>query len=658
MTRQRQTFPSVGRGRRAVWGVLLVAVWAAGAPGEVRFKHHYIDDNGPEGEIFSNLIVGDLDTDGRPDVIVGRSRYGKGPRGLYWYRNTGRIDRWPAPRVLHAAAACGCGGALLDVDRDGWPDVVDGGWYRCPGNPVGGAEFVRKGGFLGGHDTEVADLDGDGRMEIIVHTQHDEPGVHVYKAPKDPSKPWEHIRALVLPSRPGAKRKTSGVHAAISPRGFGDLDGDGDVDIVFCGSWLENADGKARRWTEHKNIDFARVGKWGRAVRCWVVDMDKDGRMDFVQSECDMPTGRVAWFRNVRGDGSRWQMHPLPDDRTPGDFHSLAVADFDLDGDWDVYADEMEHLHVPAGREGKTCMIVWENLDGRGERWRKRVIVRGLGGHQADVADLDGDGDVDIVTRPYKPHHNANGGRMHVSVLENLARRPDATGRGSGLGPGSAATPAAPPPKPKPPPPSPTPRKLTKARRTQSPADGLVARWTFDELPGGTACLDRTRGHLDAGAIDVAGSAITLAAWLRVESFGGRSRDARIVSKATGEKEQDHYWMLSGWRVGDAVRLRFRLKAGGSTATLIARSGGLKTRAWTHAAAVYDGRTMRLYQDGRPVGSMPKTGRIDGNPSVSAWLGDNPPTAGSRPFHGLMDDVRIYRRALAAEEIAALAKRR
>jgi len=77
---------------------------------------------------------------------------------------------------------------------------------------------------------------------------------------------------------------------------------------------------------------------------------------------------------------------------------------------------------------------------------------------------------------------------------------------------------------------------------------------------------------------------------------------------------------------------------------------------WTHVAATYDGSAMRLYQDGREVGRVAKTGLIDTNPAVPVWIGDNPPTAGSRPFHGWLRDIRIYRRALSEAEVHALAE--
>jgi hypothetical protein len=64
---------------------------------------------------------------------------------------------------------------------------------------------------------------------------------------------------------------------------------------------------------------------------------------------------------------------------------------------------------------------VWENRDGRGETWRKHTLLLGLGGHQAQGADLDGDGDVDVVTKLYDAHpDNINKGKICLSVMENV----------------------------------------------------------------------------------------------------------------------------------------------------------------------------------------------------------------------------------------------
>ena len=73
-----------------------------------------------------------------------------------------------------------------------------------------------------------------------------------------------------------------------------------------------------------------------------------------------------------------------------------------------------------------------------------------------------------------------------------------------------------------------------------------------------------------------------------------------------------------------------------------------------HIAAVYDSdaRTVKLYRDGRPDGAGTYTNARPaaiGPGRIGMW-NDQP-----RPFHGSMDDLRIYDRALGDDEIRALA---
>jgi hypothetical protein len=159
------------------------------------------------------------------------------------------------------------------------------------------------------------------------------------------------------------------------------------------------------------------------------------------------------------------------------------------------------------------------------------------------------------------------------------------------------------------------------------------------------------------GTLDVAGTAITISAWFNAEDLANcGNRDCRIISKAAGGvAEQDHYFMVSTIKSGADTRLRFRLKTGDTTATLIATSGNLSDNQWTHVTAVYDGSTMRLYKDGVEVGTHNKTGAIATDPTVSVWIGGNPSAATDRPWDGLIDDIRIYDRAITPQEIQTLA---
>jgi hypothetical protein len=212
---------------------------------------------------------------------------------------------------------------------------------------------------------------------------------------------------------------------------------------------------------------------------------------------------------------------------------------------------------------------------------------------------------------------------------------------------------------------------------TQPPPAGpdLIAHWRLDEGTGSAASdaasgytgtllggAAWTAGHSGMGvgldgaddfialpAIDVAGSALTIAAWVKSSSFSP-SVDQRFIAKSTGTAEQSHYWMVGQTNNGQN-RLRFRLKTGGTTMTLIATSGTLPLNTWYHVAATYDGTTMRLFLNGTEVGTAAKSGVLtSGGAPVN--IGRNPD--GSNHMHGAIDDVRIYRRALNASEIGAV----
>jgi hypothetical protein len=179
------------------------------------------------------------------------------------------------------------------------------------------------------------------------------------------------------------------------------------------------------------------------------------------------------------------------------------------------------------------------------------------------------------------------------------------------------------------------------------------AQWVAGMPGGGGAALrfDGLDDSVQLGAVDIGGQALTISLWFKADDFGTPS--ARLISKATSTSESAHYWMLS--TVDSSPKLRFRLKTNGATTTLIASSGTLSAGVWTHVVGVYDGSTMRLYKDGVMVGSTPKTGTVDTNSSVTAAIGNQPTGGGSRPFDGVIDDVRIYDEALTDPQIAALA---
>jgi hypothetical protein len=142
---------------------------------------------------------------------------------------------------------------------------------------------------------------------------------------------------------------------------------------------------------------------WTHDTRIQAADVNSDGRLDVVLSASE-GEGRVAWFEAPVDR----RTSPWPERRVgAGQFvgaHSLAVADFDLDGRPDIAVAEM---HTAPQRR---MLVYFQKPDA----WREFMLAA-HGSHNAVAADLDGDGDADLVGKNF-----AGAGRI-VEFWENRA---------------------------------------------------------------------------------------------------------------------------------------------------------------------------------------------------------------------------------------------
>lgn len=116
----------------------------------------------------------------------------------------------------------------------------------------------------------------------------------------------------------------------------------------------------------------------------------------------------------------------------------------------------------------------------------------------------------------------------------------------------------------------------------------------------------------------------------------------RLGSATCGLGGAPHSWEVGTWQGGNHL----------AQAPLY----DLDFKTWIHMAGVYDGHTWHLYRNGEEIASQDSDlGAIH---VESDWgIGAKPPSVppyAERFFDGSIDDVRIYRRALSATEVAEL----
>jgi len=194
----------------------------------------------------------------------------------------------------------------------------------------------------------------------------------------------------------------------------------------------------------------------------------------------------------------------------------------------------------------------------------------------------------------------------------------------------------------------------------------LVAYWRFDETSGTTASDSSGNGHDGTimgdpqwvpgklgGALEFDGSGdyvdcgsspdfeiavnITIACWIKVDVFD-KTWQAIITTSD------------SSWRVHrSSSSNNIAWGSSGLSPTDLTGTTDVSTGDWFHIAAVYNGAQKLLYINGNLDASSDSTGNITAS-SVPVYIGENSGATG-RFWAGLIDDVRIYKRALTDTEI-------
>ena len=199
---------------------------------------------------------------------------------------------------------------------------------------------------------------------------------------------------------------------------------------------------------------------------------------------------------------------------------------------------------------------------------------------------------------------------------------------------------------------------------------GLVGAWAFDE-GAGTTTADAS-GSGNAGTL-IGASWTTQGRYGNALSFNGSNSMVRVADSASLDLTTAmtlSAWIRptvsqSGWRtILQRETDAYFLNASNSDGPLRPSGGGTfggntqylsgptasPVNAWTHVALTYDGATLRLFVNGTQVATRATTGAIQATDNP-LWIGGNNPYG--EYFEGLIDEVRVYNRALTQADIQA-----
>lgn len=368
-------------------------------PIDLPWKRHVIDDTsrGADG-----TRLADVNGDGRMDIVTGWEQGGV-TRVYIYPRNRESKDAWPFVTVGETQDVEDA--VLVDLDRDGQLDVVS----CCEGKRQ--AVLVhwapaRKEDYLSAEHwvteeipaslnrfrwmfSAPMDVNGDGRVDVIAGGKGSGAELGWFESPEQPRDlaawTWHPLRPV------GWLMSLESV----------DMDGDGRQDILFTDRkgkrsgcyWLQHPGDLSDRWNEHP------VGCVGmEAMFLKRIDLDDDGLQDILVATRPQ---EIELCRRMDSTGTSWRTKRIAIPDSFGGAKAPAAGDLDGDGRNEiVFTTE----RASNGKMGVGRFVIQATRDSASDPFRdawKLTSISGVDGVKHDIAeliDLDGDGDLDLLT--------------------------------------------------------------------------------------------------------------------------------------------------------------------------------------------------------------------------------------------------------------------
>jgi hypothetical protein len=350
-------------------------------------------------KLQTGSVVADFDGDKTNDFILA---FADAAPALVLYRaGTNGVTNWTTLPIELNQLPIASGGAAVDIDDDGDLDVIFGSesgpelwWWENPRpafNPQKSwtRRVIRAEGGATNRGQLIADLLGTGRPQLLFWNQSSNAIYHV-PIPTEARAQTNWITTQLFTPRTG----TPGVMQTLTAL---DLNIDGSIDLLAGNYWLKRENAFQFTPTRIGSLEGrSAIGRFRQSTFPQVVIAPLATRGRVFWYECKtQPDKTESWAgRQLLGH----EIAPAA---------SLAIGDIDRDGNDDILLSERREPSQTSTEHSPNAWIFYS--DGFGN-FHSTLFNSDLEMFEAKLADLDNDGDLDILSTP----HAANTPRVDI----------------------------------------------------------------------------------------------------------------------------------------------------------------------------------------------------------------------------------------------------